>query len=293
MASVGELASQLKEMLKSSPRGDHPLVTVLTSVGLTDDQAKAFLEHAGLESNEILAFSQLAFEDLKEIWEMCKDLTGWKISHRGRVKLAHQACIALTTDTNTPSAKTDTTTATLATSKISMSQVIHQVLTSEVSLLDPEITTQGYDQYFKTQGAAPLACEERTAEQLSAFNASIRDLGSTYADFAVWVPYGLRMMKRQNFTSQVLGANGVLTNVEIIGPPNFEYWEKNYRISRTACLMFNILSPARCDKYCAKIKQYNKRYPGCWAVIYQVDVRTRLEQAQRVKRSGAAAASPV
>ena len=122
MASVGELASQLKEMLKTSPKGDQPLVAVLTSVGLTEDHAKAFLEQAGLEFNEILAFTQLELEDLKEVGELCKDLSGWKIFHRGRVKLAHQACIALAADGNTsPSAKTDTTAATLATSKISMS----------------------------------------------------------------------------------------------------------------------------------------------------------------------------
>ena len=292
MASVGELASKLKDMLKDSPQGDQPLVTVLTSVGLTDDLAKAFLEQVGLETNEILAFCQLDLEDLKEVYDMLKDFPGWKISHRGRVKLAHQACIALTADaTPTTVAKLDASPASTATGKIHMSQVLNQVLAGEITLLDPEVITAGYATYFKSQGAPPLACEECTAEQLSAFTASIRDLGSTYADFAVWVPFGLRSQKRQKFTGKVFAANGTLIDQEIIGPPTFDDWEKSYRLFRTACLMFNVLSPARCDNYCAKIKAYTRRYPGCWAVIYQVDVRSRLEQAQRVKRNGSTKAA--
>ena len=111
--------------------------------------------------------------------------------------------------------------------------------------------------------------------------------GALYCDMAVWQPYGSRMAKKQIFAGHFIGPHGKLCTVESYGPSSFEQWEQRFTLIVTACIMFDIVSFSRLDAYRKKIKAYALRYPGCWALIYQVDVRTRLEHSIRVKRNGA------
>ena len=45
------------------------------------------------------------------------------------------------------------------------------------------------------------------------------------------------------------------------------------------------------DRYAKRIGRYNARYPGCWLLICQADVRARLELFERVRRKGEMEAS--
>ena len=47
------------------------------------------------------------------------------------------------------------------------------------------------------------------------------------------------------------------------------------------------ISPARLDNYEKNIRSYVERYgDSCWAIIYQADVRARLEHSERMRRQG-------
>ena len=51
--------------------------------------------------------------------------------------------------------------------------------------------------------------------------------------------------------------------------------------------MLDQISTSCLDNYEKKIRRYHERYGrSCWPVIYQADVRARLEQAKRLGRKG-------
>ena len=47
--------------------------------------------------------------------------------------------------------------------------------------------------------------------------------------------------------------------------------------------MFQLVSPARLDRYAAKIQAYDDELPDTWGLIYQTDVRARLEVAPNTR----------
>ena len=52
---------------------------------------------------------------------------------------------------------------------------------------------------------------------------------------------------------------------------------------RTACIMFGVIEPAVLDRYMKVIRGHARRYPRCWALIYQADVRMRSERAMKIR----------
>lgn len=51
--------------------------------------------------------------------------------------------------------------------------------------------------------------------------------------------------------------------------------------------MLDQISPSRLDNYEKLVRKYHERYGRqCWPVIYQADVRARLEQVERLRRRG-------
>ena len=47
--------------------------------------------------------------------------------------------------------------------------------------------------------------------------------------------------------------------------------------------MYQVVRNARLKRYAAFIEKLNDDYPGAWGLIYQAEVRTRLEHTPRVK----------
>lgn len=53
------------------------------------------------------------------------------------------------------------------------------------------------------------------------------------------------------------------------------------------CLVLGIASIAHLETHRRLIKHYAERYTSkCWAVVYQADVRARLELTERLRRIG-------
>ncbi|CAE7793132.1 unnamed protein product, partial [Symbiodinium necroappetens] len=104
---------------------------------------------------------------------------------------------------------------------------------------------------------------------------------------AVWGPYHHRLAKKIRLKGIRLNSQGEIVPVEINGPADFESWRESYSVFRTGCIMFGQISPARLDGYEHHIRSYHERYGrGCWALLYQADVRARLELAERLRRQG-------
>jgi len=80
------------------------------------------------------------------------------------------------------------------------------------------------------------------------------------------------------------------------GPPSFDSWMEGWTVFRTGAVMLGQLTPATCDLWAKTVGAYNKTYGSkLWPLIYQAEVRGRVEQLERVRRRGAkehAKASP-
>ena len=47
--------------------------------------------------------------------------------------------------------------------------------------------------------------------------------------------------------------------------------------------MTDIICPGNMTAYHRRIQKLDRQFPGCWAIIYQADVRIRSERALRIK----------
>ena len=169
--------------------------------------------------------------------------------------------------------------------KVRLANVIDQGNDSEIALISTAELEQGYKEFSRRLGGLPEPEEEVTREQYSALKALFDSSCPPYTDFAVWGPFNRRLQKKLRLNGLVLGDDGTLKRTELYGPPTLEEWERSYRPFRTGCIMLSMIDPANLDLYANHIRASVQRF-GMVAgpVIYQADVRARLEQIERVRR---------
>ena len=74
--------------------------------------------------------------------------------------------------------------------------------------------------------------------------------------------------------------------IELYGASDFESWRECYMVFRTGAIMFEQITPSKLDNE-KTIRHFSERYgKSCWPIIYQADVRARLEHAARLRRMG-------
>ena len=164
-------------------------------------------------------------------------------------------------------------------SVVKLGEVVLQGSESKVKLISEADLRAATLVYKKREGAYPEKEDLPTLEQASAFLALIFVKNSVYVDFAVFGPHGDRLIKRVGFEAMAIGPDGKMQRVEMLGPASYREWYLSFRVFRTLCIMFELVSPARLDRYAAKIQKFVGDYPDTWGLIYQTDVRARLEQA--------------
>lgn len=172
--------------------------------------------------------------------------------------------------------------------KVKMSAVVDQINEQEVEALTEDDINTCYKNYTKIFQDLPPEGEECTVEQLTALNELLKSGCPPYTDFALWGPYGLRMLRKVKLSGMHIAEGGELRHIELPGPPNFAMWEKCYRVLRTGLIMHDAVSVSNLDSYCAHFKRYFERYgPRVFLIQYQAEVRTRQEKMIVWKRQGA------
>ena len=174
-----------------------------------------------------------------------------------------------------------------STRKIKLSQVINQADDHEIEAMDSTAISRAYATYQNKVGGFPPDDEELSQEQLATLNHLLQSGRTPYVDMAIWGPFQHRIQKKIKMKGMRFTASGEITTVELYGPPDFEAWRECYSVFRTGCIMFDAIAPARLDQYEKVIRKYAERYgKSCWPIIYQADVRARLEQTERLRRQG-------
>ena len=190
------------------------------------------------------------------------------------------------TSTTPPSATNITVTAPPPPDDLMMVKVGNigrQANESKVDLISLEKVREGKQRYKKKEGVDPPRAERPTREQITIFLALMLKLSSIYLDVAIFVPFGDRALQERAFDTMVFGPSGVWTKIRLHGPPNYGEWLACYKALWVLCLMYDVIDNGFLKRYAERIEQLTKDYPSCWGIIYQADVRTRLEYAPDVR----------
>jgi hypothetical protein len=174
-----------------------------------------------------------------------------------------------------------------AVKRVKLATVADQANDLEVPELGQAEVVAAYARFEATTGGPPSSSEELTTDQLTSLHALLQGTGPPYVDFAVWGPFGHRIAKKMKLSGLVIGAKGELRQTECYGPASYHDWEQSFRVWRTGCLMLNAISSATLDQYRDLIYRYVTRYGApVWLILYQADVRARLESMERMRRKG-------
>jgi len=104
-----------------------------------------------------------------------------------------------------------------------------------------------------------------------------------YVDFAIWGPHHNRTVKRLRCAGKIFNETGELESKEVYGPPSTHHWNASYTIMRVSFLMLDLLDLGILDSYALTINDFHAKYgEEAWLLIYQCDVRFRLEHLERI-----------
>ena len=102
-----------------------------------------------------------------------------------------------------------------------------QTSSAVVKILDEPTIKTTRTMYYTIHKTWPAEYEDVTREQLTALWTMVTVLRSAFADFAVWVAFWTRMIKRKRFTGTILNTLGEIVSVEMLGPRNDDACESS------------------------------------------------------------------
>ena len=274
----------------------------LTYMGVTPDVGISFLAAMDLPVNEhYVSFLGIRDDEIDEVFDSSPPGKKYTVGMKSKIRMAFKVVRALagteappmpmTTKVihhNAPSEHQATTTLVSASSKedpnmIALSAVVLQTNDTKVKILDDATIKEMRARYKKHHGVKPTADVDVTKEQLTGLHTCVNIIGSAYVDYCLWVAFWARFIKKKRFTGMVPNEYGELQQVEIFGPPSFDAWETCHECFGTGSLMTDIICVGNITAYHRRIKKLDRQFPGCWAIIYQADVRMRSERSLRIK----------
>ena len=169
---------------------------------------------------------------------------------------------------------------------IKLSQVLDQSSDDTAPVMSPEAVKAFYAAYKAIFKRLPPPAKECTVDQLSAVLFRLKSGVPQYADFSVFGPYGSRLNRRLKMKGLQLRSDGELHTVEIVGPPGIHEWIKSFELLTTALVDFEAVSLGALLDYQGHIQELHDEHgPTTWSLLYQADVRCRLELMERIRRS--------
>ena len=169
--------------------------------------------------------------------------------------------------------------------RLKLSVILDPTLDSELIRLPQAKIRECFNKYIQVRGATPAEDVEPTTEQISALAQVLAsDLGP-YADFAVFGPFGRRMLQKLTYLAWTFTPEGSWVRHELPGPPSFDSWWASFRVYRTTILLLEAAPPEVLDNYGEMVRAFNAMYGNeCWFIIYNAEVRMRSEHFERLRR---------
>ena len=171
--------------------------------------------------------------------------------------------------------------------RVKLSSVISQIDDTEILLDDGKEILKAFARYEAVygKGERPPKESEPTTEQITAIRHLLGQGSAPYADFAIFGPYGMRIMKKVKLSGVTLGRDGTVKSQEFHGPANISHWIASYMVLQNVLVMLDAVDLGHLLRYKSFIERLHDKYgEKVWSVIYQGEVRCRLEHMPRIRR---------
>ena len=168
--------------------------------------------------------------------------------------------------------------------KLKMAHVLDKGDESEFTVADAGHINKWFHNFVAIMHGQPDEEETPTNEQLSALNVRVAvQLGSPFADFAVFTPYARKTSRAHRFTAYLPQPDGSWLAKEIPGPSNFQAWLYCWRVFRVACLMLKVAHVMPLDRYQQKIEKLAMQWPTARHPVCPAEDKCRFERFNRLK----------
>ena len=168
---------------------------------------------------------------------------------------------------------------------VSLNGTVSQIGAKETRRISVEEEKKCHSNYKRvTRGDCPPEASPNR-DQISALRALVEEEEEIGVDMAVWVPFANRLLKKRAVDGWRPLPDGKWQPISLFGPPTPKDWGKSYKLFRSGAIMDDIVDLEWLDQYNDKIFRFVDKAPAeAWALIYQVEARTRTEHAPRVRR---------
>ena len=273
---------------------------IITFVGLSEPLKAGFLDATGGTVDSLpRAFGIVPEADYKIIIEDVRvkmpdaEPRAMKFAEKASLLLIGEACRATAGMASGPPsgslapASGPPPTVSVSVQKVKLSQVLRQGDDTDLEVLPQAAMVVGFGRWEAYFGLERRPAEEAeiTIEQFTCMKHLLESERVPYADFAIWGPFGHRTERKLRIAGQLLQADGTFRSVEIAGPPTLEVWCQSWDVLQTAYVFLDVLNLGTMVEYKKMICDYHAQYgPACWLLIYQTEIRFRLEHVERVRR---------
>ncbi|CAE7838251.1 unnamed protein product [Symbiodinium sp. CCMP2592] len=171
--------------------------------------------------------------------------------------------------------------------RLKLSSILDPTLDAEVSPLGAAFFQQLYKDYKAKFGDYPSPDADPSSDQVASLRQVVAAGAAPYADFSLFGPHGLRLLRKQTFTSYTLNvATGEWSKKEQPGPSSYHTWMEAWKVFRTTLLLLEIADAERLDAYAEHVRSYVTQFSdNCWWLIYRAENRLRCEHLERIRRT--------
>ena len=200
------------EVLADLRQQSNSMAAVFSYCQVPQDIGMSFMKLAGITDRDHCSLCcTTSREEVEDIFKQMQSESPVPLGARAKIRMAFQvgrvihgvAEPAAPAPTPTTSASTFPTEVImkkeLATDVVTLGDTVWQTSRAEIRLMTKEMIKKGYARYISVEGDKPPPEENLTPEQLSALELIVRELGSIYADFALWVPFWRRVANSKRF----------------------------------------------------------------------------------------------
>ena len=147
----------------------------------------------------------------------------------------------------------------------------------EVQMMTETARLDGLELFLKLMLREPFPEEKPSLAQMTSL-LEILKCKCCYVDFALWGSFHIRTARNFRFRGLAMGPGGTLIEIELKGPPSFEFWSPSWKVFQCGMISADAAIPPVLIAYRELIKGFNRTYgEKCWPLLYQQDVRFRQE----------------
>ena len=170
--------------------------------------------------------------------------------------------------------------------KLKLASILDPTLDAEVLPIPQSELQVMYTDYKAKFGDFPGPDVDPSPDQLAALKQVLAAGSPPYADFSIFGPYGLRLLRKQSFTSYTLNvATGEWSKREQPGPSTFHAWYQAFKVLRAALLLLDAVDAERLDAYSELVRGFVQQFgDDAWWIIYRAESRMRSEHLERIRR---------